>query len=136
MTLSTWFKKNSLPSLFDDDFSFRDSNIFSPKADVVEREKDYLIHLELPGVKKENLDLSLKDNVLTVRGEKKMESKKEEEHYYSFESSYGRFERSWVIKDVDEEAIEADMKDGVLKVRLPKKEEVIKKSETKKISVK
>lgn len=135
MTLSTWLRKNSLPTFFEDEFGFKNSNSFSPKADIVEKEREYLVSLELPGVKKEHVDVTVKDNVLTIKGEKKVESKEEKENYYSFETSYGRFERSWVINDIDESKIAADLKDGILKIVLPKKEEVVKKAETKKIDV-
>lgn len=136
MTLSTWFKKNNLPSIFEDDYmSFKDSNFFSPKADIVEKDKVYLIDLEIPGVEKDEITISIKDNVLSVTGERKNYSEKKDGNYFSFERSYGQFERSWVINDIEEDKIDAQYKDGILHISLPKKDEAIKRNEEKKIKV-
>ncbi len=134
MTLKLW-NRPFLPSFFEDDFKLEDKEFFSPKANIIENEKSYLIDLELPGVKKEEVDIIVKDGLLSVRGEKKKQVKEKEENYSFFESYFGSFERSWRLDNVEQGKIAADFKDGVLKLTLPKKEEVIEKEKVKKITI-
>ena len=98
--------------------------IWSPKVNIVENEKGYTISAELPGVSKDDIDIDLKDNTLSIKGEKKVESKDEKENYIRVESSYGKFERSFnVSDDIDRNSVNASFKDGVLTLVLNKKEE-------------
>ena len=118
MTLTFW-KKPFLTSFFEDDFKLdrlEDREFFSPRANIVENEKDFLIDIELPGVKKEEVDIAIKDNVLVVKGEKKKEKREKEENYSFFESYYGSFSRSWKLDNVEEDSVEASFKDGILKL--------------------
>jgi len=104
-----------------------------PCVDVKEKNNEYVLEFELPGVDKKNVSLAIDNNVLTVSGEKKTEEKKEEENYYYSERSYGRFERSFTLpEDVKSDKIDANFKNGVLTVSLPKTE----KPEPKKIEIK
>ncbi|GIT97833.1 Hsp20/alpha crystallin family protein [Sulfurovum sp. TSL1] len=108
---------------------------FSPSVNT--REGDYAYHVEvdLPGVKKDDIHVDLKDNVLTISGERKNKKEVKEKDYYKKESSYGRFQRSFTLPDnTDAENIEANCKDGVLEVVIPKIER--SKKETKKIKIK
>ena len=98
--------------------------IWSPKVNIVENEKGYTISAELPGVSKDDIDIDLKDNTLSIKGEKKVETKDEKENYIRVESSYGKFERSFnVSDDIDRNSVNASFKDGVLTLVLNKKEE-------------
>ena len=94
-----------------------------PAADISETGKEYLIKAELPAVKKEDVDVSVHDGVITIKGERRIEKSDEDEKQHRVESFYGSFSRSFSLPaDVDESAISAESKDGVLQVHLPKTE--------------
>ena len=94
---------------------------FTPLADVVEREKEYLIKLDLPEVPKEDVKVLFDDGVLTVKGERKVEKEAKGERVHRTERYYGTFERSFVLpEDIDPKLIRAESKDGVLVVHIPK----------------
>jgi HSP20 family protein len=97
------------------------ASFFSPSADAANSEESYEINMELPGVSAENIDISLNDHVLTVKGEKKAEREEKTKTYYFSERSYGAFQRSFRLPgDVNTDAINANFTDGVLKLTLPK----------------
>ena len=105
---------------------------WTPRVNISENEKSYEISAEIPGVSKDNIKVDLKDNKLTIKGEKKAERKEEKDNYIRVERSYGNFERSFYLNDdVDVTKLNASFKDGVLNVSLPKKEE----AQPKEISV-
>ena len=124
LVLRNWEPYNLLRE-FDNVLSNRvQDGIWSPKVNIVENEKGYTISAELPGVSKNDIDIDLKDNTLSIKGEKKVESKDEKENYIRVESSYGKFERSFnVSDDIDRNSVNASFKDGVLTLVLNKKEE-------------
>jgi HSP20 family protein len=94
-----------------------------PKVDVSESDKEIQIVAELPGLKQEDVDLSLADDVLTIRGETRESREEREKQYHLTERSYGRFERSFQLPDfVDRERIAARFENGLLTVTLPKSE--------------
>ena len=94
---------------------------FMPLADIVERDKEYLIKLDLPEVPKEDVKVLFDDGVLTIRGERKVEKEDKGEKVHRTERYYGLFERSFVLpEDVDAKAIRAESKDGVLTIHLPR----------------
>ncbi len=100
-----------------------------PAVEIVEQPDALLLTAELPGLARENIDVSFEDDVLTIRGEKKEEKKeekagdKERMTYHLVERSYGAFSRSFVMpRTIDPTKISADFEAGVLKVRLPKLE--------------
>ena len=94
-----------------------------PAADISETGKEYLIKAELPAVKKENVDVSVHDGVITIKGERRIEKSDDDEKQHRVESFYGSFSRSFSLPaDVDESAISAETRDGVLQVHLPKTE--------------
>jgi HSP20 family protein len=102
-----------------------------------EREGEYAYHVEvdLPGVKKDDIHVDLKDDVLTISGERKTKKEIKEKDYYKMESSYGKFQRSFTLpENTDAENIEANSQDGVLEVVIPKMKR--SKKETKKIKIK
>lgn len=95
--------------------------LWSPNIDVVEKENEYLIKAELPGVKEEDVEVSLTGDMLTISGEKQEESEEERKGYYYSEASYGSFSRSLTIpSNVDPDSIEANFNNGILEVSLPK----------------
>lgn len=94
---------------------------FLPPADIVEREKEYLIKLDLPEVPKEDVKVLFEDGVLTIKGERKVEKEVKGEKVHRTERYYGTFERSFVLpEDVDAKLIKAESKDGVLMIHLPR----------------
>lgn len=116
--------QNRLRRLFDEPFSlslFPDSVGWAPAIDVSENETELIVTAELPGMKKEDVDLELADGVLTLKGEKSEESERQEDELHVTERRYGSFRRSLLLpRSVDETGITAEFKDGVLRVTLPK----------------
>jgi HSP20 family protein len=99
-----------------------------PPCDIYETEKELVLKLELPEVKKENVHVTVDNRVLTLRGERKLEENIERENYHRIERSYGEFMRSFTLPTfVNAEKVAADFKDGVLTVTLPKTEEALPK---------
>lgn len=96
---------------------------FMPRADIVEREKEYLIKVDLPEVKKEDVKVFFEEGVLSIKGERKVEKEVKGEKMHRTERFFGSFERSFVLPDdVDPKMIRAESKDGVLMVYIPKVE--------------
>ena len=94
-----------------------------PPMDMYEKDGSYIVKAEIPGMKEEDVDVSVSGNKLTVRGEKKAETEINEEDYYRCERSYGSFFRSIDLPpDADSSKIEANYEDGILEVMIPKTE--------------
>jgi len=107
---------------------------FTPKVNTREGEFAYHVDVDLPGVKKEDIKVDIKDNVLTISGERHFMEEVNEKHYYRVESSFGKFSRSFTLpENVDVENIEAKAENGVLEVVIPK---LAEKVSVKSISVK
>jgi len=108
----------------DDNESFTGLQNWYPSADITEGKDQYTVHIELPGVTKDGVKITLQENVLTVQGEKKQESETKEENFHRVERSYGSFSRSFRLPSlVKSDKIDANYKDGVLTIVLPKAEE-------------
>ena len=108
---------------------------FVPAVNTREGEYAYHVEVDLPGIKKEDIDIDVQNNVLTISGERKTKKEAKEEDYYKIESQYGKFSRSFTLPEkVDTENIHAESKNGVLEVIVPKLKEEEKK--VKKIKVK
>jgi HSP20 family protein len=100
----------------------------SPSVDIFEDGSDVVVKAELPGMKKEDLEVNFTDGDLIISGEKKQEEKVEKKNYYRMERSYGSFTRSFRLpSDVQGDKAKATFKDGVLVIRVPKTEEAKKK---------
>jgi HSP20 family protein len=100
------------------------STDFTPRFDVKETGDAFVLKADLPGVKEEELDVSLNGNQLTISGKREEERREEGEQYYAMERSYGSFVRSFSLPDsVDSEHVVADLKHGVLTLHLPKRPE-------------
>lgn len=109
------------PRVFDSDVT---ESGRSPRVDIFDDGNNFVLSAELPGVSREDLDIDVKDNRLTIRGEKKLENKTEKEGYLRVERSYGAFERSFFLDDnIDRENIKAEYKDGVLHLTLSRKQD-------------
>ena len=92
-----------------------------PAVDVIDRPDHILVRAEVPGVKKEDLDVSVSDNLVTIRASTKYEEEKEEGEYYRCEMSHGEFSRSVSLPAaVDSAEARASFKDGILELTLPK----------------
>ena len=97
--------------------------VFAPVVDVYETDQELVVKAELPGVKKENVEVSIRDNALYIRGEQKAEREEKTKAYHRVERVYGRFERVLPLPtDVKVESAKAEFKDGVLEIRIPKAE--------------
>jgi HSP20 family protein len=106
-----------------------------PAVDISEKEKDYEVTAELPGMEEKDIDVKFADGMLTIKGEKKEEKEEKKKDYYLSERRYGSFQRSFQVPEgVDAEKIEASFKNGVLTVTLPKTAEAQKQA--KKIAIK
>jgi HSP20 family protein len=98
---------------------------FTPAFEVFERKDAYVFKGDLPGVKQEDLEISLTENRLTISGKRDSEERKEGERYYAVERVYGQFTRTFSLPEgVDGEHVKAELKDGVLTLIVPKKPEV------------
>ncbi len=128
--------RKEIDSLFDDRFfgkNFISEPSWIPSMDVVENEKEFLVTVELPGMKKEDINVSMENNILTIEGERKSEKEEKNKTFHRIERAYGKFYRSVVLpKKVDENNIKATFKDGLLNITIGKSEK--EKSKTIEIS--
>jgi HSP20 family protein len=98
---------------------------WNPTVDIYENKDQIVIEAELPGMSREDFDLSFENNIITLRGERRFEKKDESDNYHRVERSYGAFSRSFTLPPtVSGEGISAEYRNGVLRVTLPKREEV------------
>ncbi|WP_102960323.1 Hsp20/alpha crystallin family protein [Mangrovicella endophytica] len=124
----------SLPkSILDIDLNAPARSIFAgtPAADIREKDAEYEITAELPGLDVKDVEVRLSDGVLTLKGEKKEEKDESRADYHLSERRYGSFVRSFVVpRSVDVDRIEASFSNGVLKLRLPKSEQALAQEKT------
>jgi HSP20 family protein len=99
----------------------------APSIDVRETETELVVEAELPGMDEKDVNLTLNNGVLTLKGEKKSEREERKDDYHLMERSYGSFQRSFQIADtIDADKVQATFEKGVLKVTLPKRPEAVK----------
>ena len=104
----------------------RDS--FVPGVDITETDDAYQVTVELPGMKKDDINISLENNQLTVSGERKFKDEKKDKKYHRVESRFGKFSRTFTLpQNVDEESINAKYEDGLLKIDIQKAEDKVSK---------
>ena len=102
----------------------RGTGIWRPPVDILDTETAIVIEVEVPGISKDDISIDLKENVLSIKGERKLEADREEENYYQRERRFGWFQRTFTLPaNVDPESIKATFKQGVLKIEIPKPEE-------------
>ena len=95
---------------------------FSPAVDILEEEDAIVLSAELPGMKADDVHVHVEHGVLTLSGERRLESEEKKGDYHRIERSYGSFSRAFALpKTVDAEAIDAKLEEGVLRLRLPKR---------------
>ena len=121
--------RNEFDRFFDESFEFPrwrwTEPVRRPAVDLAETDDAYIVKASIPGVKADDLDISITDNILSIKGEVKDEKTITEEQYHRRERRYGAFTRSMTLPAlVDADSIEATYEDGVLTLNLPKKEEV------------
>jgi HSP20 family protein len=101
-------------------FSEPELAVWAPEIEVFDREGEFVVRADLPGLKKEDVRVELTENALILEGERRKEHEERREGFYRSERSYGRFSRAVPLPEgVDTEKVEAEFKDGVLEVRLP-----------------
>jgi len=107
---------------FDDEGIARGS--WSPNVDIYENKDQIVLEAELPGMKREDFDVSVENNIITLRGERHFEKKEDSDNYHRVERAYGSFTRSFTLPNtVSSEGASADYSNGVLRVTIPKREE-------------
>ena len=107
---------------FDDEGIARGS--WSPSVDIYENKEQIVLEAELPGMNREDFELTVENNVITLRGERRFEKKEDTDNYHRVERAYGSFTRSFTLPNtVSGEGASADYRNGVLRVTLPKREE-------------
>ena len=96
---------------------------FVPRVDIIEEDKAFEVHVAVPGMKKDDFKIDLNDNLLTISGERKHTREKKENNFYSVETQYGTFSRSFTLpENVDATKISAKYVDGILELSIPKDE--------------
>ena len=114
------------------DFSRDFGGDWAPKVDFFEKDGNYHLTAEVPGMSKDDISVSIHEGIVTVSGKKESSKEEKESNYYMKETQYGSFSRSFRLPgEVDEEKVDATYKDGVLTVVMPKRED----AKTKKIEV-
>jgi HSP20 family protein len=138
MTLIRWKPVRSLDNIqdevnrvFDSFFDMRpyarrsEDSGWYPEVDIVEDKDKVVVNVDLPGIEKEDIKVSVHDNTLTIKGERKAEKEEKDKNYHRVERVYGTFCRSFSLPSmVDGQKIKAAYKNGVLSIDLPKAEEV------------
>jgi HSP20 family protein len=121
--------QNRLNSLFQDYRGQNESDgvstaAFVPPVDIYEDEHKIVLKLEVPGLKQEDLDIQVENNILTVRGERKFEKEEKEENFHRIERRYGSFFRSFTVPTtVNTDGVKASYDSGVLRIELEKRAE-------------
>lgn len=120
--------RTDIDHLFDDfenqfrrSFLLRNEKGFYPLLDVSETNSHYTVELDIPGVKKEDINISVDNNILTIKGKKEIEEEHKDNNYYSRERFYGDFNRSMTLPSgINADKIDADFNNGVLTIKVPK----------------
>lgn len=126
-----------LNRIFDEAFGGQAGSLehgqWTPAVDLREEENEFVLQADMPGMKKEDIDIHLENSVLTIQGERRFEAEDRRESYHRVERAYGKFVRSFTLPTrVKADAITASYKDGILEVVIPKAEE----SKPQKITIK
>jgi HSP20 family protein len=104
------------------------SAVWAPKTDLVETDDEFRLHLDVPGMTKEDITINLQNNTLTVSGERRSTRKNEGDDYVRVERSFGNFHRTFTLPNsVDAEGIEAEYDNGVLTITVPKTEKAARR---------
>src|SRR5919202_3026908 len=113
---------SNLARTFDDEGIARGA--WNPSVDIYENKDQIVLEAELPGMNREDFDLTIENNVITLRGERRFEKKEDSDNYHRVERSYGSFSRSFTLpQTVNAEGATAEYRNGVLRVTLPKRKQ-------------
>lgn len=108
---------------FNDSMTRSGGSSFFPKVDVIENETAYELQVAVPGLNKEDFNIELKENILTISGERKFTNEKKEKNYHSIETQFGSFRRSFTLpENTDGSKINAKYNNGILELTIPKDE--------------
>ena len=137
MDLIRWEPRRRLVrSLFDDFFDivqsprgvrsgWLESGMWEPAVDIIDSDEKLIVKVELPGVERKDVKLSLSENNLTIQGESKRDEEVKKENYYCCERAYGKYARTIPLPvEVDREEVSARFKNGIIEITMPKKPEV------------
>jgi HSP20 family protein len=115
---------NVFDSLFNENAAKFERNVFfTPRTDVVENEKTFTLHVVLPGLDKDEINISVDKNTLTVSGERKLNTENKDEKFHMQESFHGKFSRNFNLpENVDKQNIQAELVNGILQLSIPKME--------------
>lgn len=123
---------NLVDKFFNDSMVKSGLSTFVPKVDIIENEKAFELHVEVPGMNKEDFKIEVNDNYLTVSGERKFSSEKNEKDFHSIETRYGSFSRSFALPEsVLSDKINAKYNNGILELTIPKDEKKLLKATIK-----
>jgi HSP20 family protein len=117
------FYGDGIKSLLDEftGLQFNDTSTFNPKFDISEDKNKLYFEAEIPGISKNEIKISMQDNILTISGEKKKSEEVKEKNYFRTERTYGTFKRSFTLpSDIDIEKTEAKFENGILLISIPK----------------
>lgn len=117
-------RKFFMNDFFDDLTLVKENNM---KCDIYEKDGDYHIEMDIPGFSKDEIKIEAKKDSLTIIAEKSTEVNDDDKNYIHRERSYGKYQRSFYLNDLDSENINAEFNNGVLKIIVPKKEEKVDK---------
>ena len=140
MALMKWAPSREMERLFEEFFEdplvpgfrrrlpmwrrFRDLEGVSPAVDMIDKKNEIVVKAEVPGVDKDDINISLTDNTLTIKGSTKKEKEEKDEDYYYSEISYGSFARTLTLPEkVQADKVKASFKNGILEIHLPKSPE-------------
>lgn len=138
--------QNEINRVFDDFFgndqtsslltsAWHDGQLLSPVVDILETENSLKVEAELPGIEEGDIEVTVNENYLILKGEKKESKEEKEENYVRRERYYGAYERTIALPETaDTEGVKATFNNGILSIEIPKKEEAVKKSRKVEIS--
>ncbi len=114
---------NLVDRFFNESLTRSGGSSFVPKVDILEKDQAYELHVAVPGMNKEDFKIDLKDNYLTISGERKFTNEKKDKNFRSVETQYGAFSRSFSLpENVDGTKINAKYNNGILELTIPKDE--------------
>ena len=132
MALIPRLMPNYLDNVFDEFFTPNRDEFLKMKCDIYEKDGIYTMEMDIPGFNKKDVNIEIDDNdYLTITAEKKYKKDDEDKNYVRKERSYGKYQRSFYIGDINKEKIDASFENGILKITMPKKEKEESSKKTK-----
>jgi HSP20 family protein len=117
---------NLVDRFFNESLARSGGSTFVPKVDILEKDQAFELHVAVPGMNKEDFKIDLKDNYLTISGERKFTNEKKDKNFHSVETQYGAFSRSFSLpENVDGTKINAKYNNGILELSIPKDEKKV-----------